>query len=64
MAGGGDGDGGGGAADGRGASLFVFDCIPPRQCVGAKAYRKDFEDFLAQYPGPNKFKVSDLSVTI
>ena len=44
-------------------SLFVFDCIPPRQYVGAKAYRKDFEDFLAQYPGPNKFEVSDLTVT-
>jgi len=28
-------------------SLFVFDCIPPRQYVGTKAYRKDFEDFLA-----------------
>jgi len=44
-------------------SLFVFDCIPPRQYVGAKAYRKDFEDFFAQYPGPNKAEVSDLNVT-
>ena len=25
-------------------SLFVFDCIPPRQYVGAKAYRKDFRN--------------------
>ena len=44
-------------------SLFVFDCVPPRQYVGARAYRKDFEDFLAQYPGPNKVEVSDLNVT-
>jgi uncharacterized protein (TIGR02246 family) len=44
-------------------SLFVFDCIPPRQYVGAKAYRKDFESFLAQYPGPNTVEVSDLKVT-
>ena len=29
-------------------SLFVFDSIPPRQYVGAKAWRKDFEGFFAQ----------------
>jgi uncharacterized protein (TIGR02246 family) len=44
-------------------SLFVFDIIPPRQYVGAKAYRKDFEDLFAQYPGPLKFEISDLSIT-
>ncbi len=44
-------------------SLFVFDCIPPRQYVGAKAYRKDFEEFLALYPGPAKVEISDLAVT-
>jgi len=27
-------------------SLVVFDVIPPRQYVGAKAYRKDWEAFL------------------
>src|SRR5216684_9048317 len=44
-------------------SLFVFDSIPPRQYVGAKAWRKDFEGFFAEYPGPIKFELSDLSVT-
>ena len=44
-------------------SLFVFDSIPPRQYVGAKAWRKDFEGFFAQYPGPNKIEVSDIGVT-
>jgi ketosteroid isomerase-like protein len=28
-------------------SLFVFDAVSPRQYVGAKAFRKDFEEFLA-----------------
>ncbi len=28
-------------------SLLVFDLVPPRQYVGAKAYRKDWEDTLA-----------------
>jgi ketosteroid isomerase-like protein len=30
--------------------LFVFDALPPRQYVGAAAYRKDWEGFLAAYP--------------
>lgn len=44
-------------------SLFVFDVVPPRQYVGAKAYRKDFEEFLGLFPGPIKFEASDLSIT-
>ena len=44
-------------------SLFVFDVVPPRQYVGAKAYRKDWEDFLVAYPGPiDTFEVNDLGV--
>jgi ketosteroid isomerase-like protein len=30
-------------------TLLVFDVVPPRQYVGAKAYRKDWEDFLALF---------------
>ncbi len=45
-------------------SLFVFDVAPPRQYVGAKAYRKDWEDFLAMFKGPIKFELSDLAVTV
>src|SRR5215831_7725046 len=44
-------------------SLFVFDAIPPRQYVGAKAYRKDLEDFFASFPGPAEtFEIADLNV--
>src|ERR1700675_718675 len=44
-------------------SLFVFDVIPPRQYVGAKAYAKDWTDFLGMLKGSLKFEISDLSVT-
>jgi len=45
------------------ASLFVFDATPPRQYVGAAAYRKDWEDMLSLFPGPITFTVSDIDVT-
>src|ERR1700730_13840583 len=44
-------------------SLFVFDVIPPRQYVGAKAYAKDWTDFLSMFKGPVNIEISDLSVT-
>src|SRR5260370_17534281 len=31
-------------------TLLVFDALPPRQYVGAAAFRKDWEGFLAAYP--------------
>jgi len=43
-------------------SLFVFDVTPPRQYVGAKAYRDDWKGFLDGFNGPIKFEVSDVSV--
>lgn len=46
-----------------GESLFVFDTMPPRQFVGAAAYRKAFEGLLAAYPGPTTYTVKDLSAT-
>ncbi len=45
-------------------SLFVFDATPPRQYVGAAAYRKDFEEFLAMFPGGVKVDLADLDVTV
>ena len=45
-------------------SLVVFDAVPPRQYVGAQAYRKDWEGFLAMFPGPVEFSLSDLDVTV
>ena len=44
-------------------SLFVFDVIPPRQYVGAKAYHKDWEGFLGTLEGPITVEISDLEVT-
>ena len=44
-------------------SLFVFDVIPPRQYVGATAYRKDWSDFLATFKGPAKMTLDDLAIT-
>ncbi len=44
-------------------SLHVFDVIPPRQYVGAKAYKKDWEDFFAPFPGPVEYEMNDLSIT-
>jgi ketosteroid isomerase-like protein len=44
-------------------SGFVFDVVPPRQYVGAKAYRKDWKDFFASFPGPvETFEISDLGI--
>jgi uncharacterized protein (TIGR02246 family) len=44
-------------------SLFVFDVIPPRQYVGAKAYHKDWEGVMAGYPGPMQMEIQDLAIT-
>jgi ketosteroid isomerase-like protein len=44
-------------------SLFVFDVVPPRQYVGAAAYRKDWDDFLKTFSGPVSFEVTDLAVS-
>jgi uncharacterized protein (TIGR02246 family) len=46
-----------------GTSLVVFDLVPPRQYVGAQAYRKDWETLFATFKGPVKFEISDLAIT-
>ena len=43
--------------------MFVFDVVPPRQYVGAAAYRDDWKNFLAGYSGPIRFEISDLAVS-
>jgi ketosteroid isomerase-like protein len=45
-----------------GEALFVFDVIPPREYVGASAYRKDWEGFLGGFKGPIKMELTDLDV--
>jgi uncharacterized protein (TIGR02246 family) len=44
-------------------TLLVFDVSPPRQYVGANAYRKDWENFLAAFKGALKFEITDLQIT-
>jgi len=44
--------------------VLVYDLVPPRQYVGADAYRKDWEAFMGAYKGPVKFEISDLHVDI
>ena len=38
-----------------GNDLFVFDVGVPRQHVGWEDYKKDWQDYLAMFPGPVKF---------
>jgi ketosteroid isomerase-like protein len=42
--------------------LVVFDVAPPRQYIGAAAYRKNWEGFFATVKGLPKFTISDLFV--
>lgn len=44
-------------------SLFVFDVIPPRQYVGASAYREDWKGVLASFNGSINAEISDLKIT-
>jgi ketosteroid isomerase-like protein len=44
-------------------SLFVFDVIPPRQYVGAAAYREDWKGVLASFNGPITAEIADLKIT-
>jgi uncharacterized protein (TIGR02246 family) len=43
-------------------TLFVFDVTPPRQYVGAAAYRKDWQEFLDSFDGPITFELTDLDI--
>jgi uncharacterized protein (TIGR02246 family) len=45
-----------------GQTLVVFDVVPPRQYVGAAAYRKDWQTFLDSFNGPITVELSDLEV--
>ena len=44
------------------ASLLVFDMVPPREYRGAVAFTKDWEEFLAAFPGPIQVTTTDLAV--
>ena len=42
--------------------IFVFDLVPPRQYVGAAAYRKDWQETFGVIKGPNNFAIKDLVI--
>ena len=43
-------------------TLVVFDVVPPRQYVGAAAYRKDWQTFLGNFEGPITVELTDFDV--
>src|SRR5262249_60438833 len=46
----------------RAQPLGGFDVAPPRQYVGAAAYRKDWQTFLGSFDGPITVELTDLDV--
>ena len=47
-----------------GKSLVVFDVVPPRQHLGAEAYRKAWTGFFAHFNGTPKIIITDLNITV
>src|SRR5215470_12835989 len=45
-----------------GQALVVFDVVPPRQYVGAAAYRKDWQTLLGNFDGPITVELTDLDI--
>lgn len=45
-----------------GNALVAYDIVAPLQCVGADAYRKNYEEFFAQYEGRIDYEVRDLRI--
>jgi len=43
-------------------TLVVLDVVPPRQYVGAAAYRKDWQTFFDSFDGPLTVELTDLDV--
>ena len=44
--------------------VFVFDVSPPREYPTWAAYKKDWEDFFATFPGPLTNSISELNITV
>ena len=42
--------------------MVAYDLVPPLQYVGADAYRKEDEAFLAQYEGPIAIELRDVHI--
>jgi uncharacterized protein (TIGR02246 family) len=44
--------------------VFVFDVTPPREYPTWDAYKKDWEDFFAMFPGSLTNTISELNITV
>jgi len=47
-----------------GKQLFVFDVVPPREYRGSDAYRKDYQEVFAMFPGPVKNVISEQTIHV
>jgi uncharacterized protein (TIGR02246 family) len=47
-----------------GKQLFVFDVVPPREYASWEAYKKDFEELFAAFPGPLKNTISERTIHV
>jgi len=47
-----------------GDDLVVFDVVPPREHVGADAYRKAWMGFFASFEGRPKIAITELGITV
>src|SRR5437868_12421357 len=45
-------------------SLVVFDVVPPRQHLGADAYRRAWVGFFATFKGTPKIAITDLAIIV
>jgi len=43
--------------------VVAYDIVPPLQYVGYEAYRRNYQDFFAQYAGPLRVEMRGLHVT-
>ena len=44
--------------------VVAYDVVPPLQYVGWDAYRKDYEEVLAQYKGPLEVEFRDVHISV
>ena len=44
--------------------VFVFDVVPPREYPTWDAYKKDWQDLFAEFPGPLTNSLQDLKITV
>lgn len=47
-----------------GKQLFVFDVVPPREYSSWEAFKKDWEELFAAFPGPVKNTISEQTIHV